>query len=109
MNNQYVRLQAVLNSDIDQDLIKHLEAVRREFPTFKSQADVIRHILERDRQVARVHSPAWNWRDVLDRTPPWMDKILAAIERFDGRARVVIEDKENPDARIEFGEGLFEE
>lgn len=107
MNNPYIRLQAILNIESDADLIRHFRAVQSSHASLKSQADVIRYILQRDMEVARVYGVTWDWRNIV-RTPPWMEKILAAIKSFDGQARVVVEDEEAVN-RVEIGEGFFDE
>lgn len=107
MNKPYIRLQAVLHLEDDADLIRHFHAVQSSNASLKSQADVVRYIVQRDMEVARVYGVAWDWRNIV-KTPPWMEKILQAIKNFDGKARVVVEDEE-AESRVEIGEGFFDE
>ena len=107
MNRPYIRLQAALHLEDDANLIRHFHAVQSSNASLKSQADVVRFILHRDMEVAKVYGAAWDWRNVV-KTPPWIDKILTAIKNFDGKARVIVEDEEAK-SRVIVGEGIFDE
>ena len=108
MDNPYVRLQANLHLEHDQALIQHFHAVQREFASLNSQADVIRHILQRDMEVSKVYGAAWDWRVVV-KTPVWMQRLLDAVKEFGGHARLEVVDSEDNSKRVEIGEGMFEE
>ena len=107
MNNPIVRLQANLNMETDQDIIKHFRNVQREQTALTSQAAVIRYILQRDMEVARVYGAAWDWRVVV-KTPVWMQRLLDAVKEFGGHARLEVVSEDNS-KRVEIGEGMFDE
>jgi hypothetical protein len=109
MNEPYIRIQAALHAESDADLIRHLQDIRAENAALKSQADVLRFILERDRQVSLVYGRHWDWRNVV-KTPPYVGQILDAIGQLKGKAIVTVENEVTEEKKtLTLDGGMFDE